>query len=153
MLAGVIVLSWPRAAWIKKAREGSSRIASRELTYPTWGSLENHLQNAIFGGYVNSLEGSGLLQVWLSFFPSFFFVCLDTRHQGVLSPKRLSCRFKAWWFVRAHKQSEGNMEFWVPSTSEPQKKLQFQSSLKSLCHFLSGSHVFSYFLWFCYYCY
>ena len=28
-------------------------------TYPTWGSSENHhLQNAIFGGYVSSLEGS-----------------------------------------------------------------------------------------------
>ena len=32
-------------------------IPSRELTYPTLGSSENHLQNAIFGGYVSSLEG------------------------------------------------------------------------------------------------
>ena len=27
-------------------------------TYPTLGSSENHLQNAIFGGYVSSLEGT-----------------------------------------------------------------------------------------------
>ena len=27
-------------------------------TYPTLGSSENHLQNAIFGGYVSSLEGN-----------------------------------------------------------------------------------------------
>ena len=26
------------------------RLPSRELTYPTWGSSENHLQNAIFDG-------------------------------------------------------------------------------------------------------
>ena len=32
-------------------------LPSRGLTYPTWGSLENHLQNAILGGYVSSLEG------------------------------------------------------------------------------------------------
>ena len=31
-------------------------IPSRELTYPTLGK-ENHLQNAILGGYVSSLEG------------------------------------------------------------------------------------------------
>ena len=36
----------------------SSLIPSRELTYPTLGSSENHLQNAIFGGYVSSLEGN-----------------------------------------------------------------------------------------------
>ena len=37
-------------------------IPSRELTYPTWGSSENHLQNAIFGGY-------GLVP-WRIFFPT-----------------------------------------------------------------------------------
>ena len=31
-------------------------LPSRKLTYPTWGK-GNHLQNAIFGGYVSSLEG------------------------------------------------------------------------------------------------
>ena len=33
------------------------RLPSRELTYPTEREKENHLQNAIFGGYVSSLEG------------------------------------------------------------------------------------------------
>ena len=36
----------------------SKYIHSRELTYPTLGSSENHLQNAIFWGYVSSLEGT-----------------------------------------------------------------------------------------------
>ena len=38
-------------------------IPSRELTYPTLGSLENHLQNAILGGYVSSLEGKLFFRV------------------------------------------------------------------------------------------
>ena len=33
-------------------------IPSRELTYPTKREKENHLQNAIFGGYVSFLEGT-----------------------------------------------------------------------------------------------
>ena len=32
-------------------------VPSRELTYPTEREKENHLQNAILGGYVSSLEG------------------------------------------------------------------------------------------------
>ena len=32
-------------------------LPSRELTYPTKREKEKHLQNAILGGYVNSLEG------------------------------------------------------------------------------------------------
>ena len=32
-------------------------IPSRELTYPTWGSWENHLQKCLSMGYVSSLEG------------------------------------------------------------------------------------------------
>ena len=43
--------------WIKKIRHSTDgTLPSRGLTYPTWGK-ENHLQNAIFGGYVSSLEG------------------------------------------------------------------------------------------------
>ena len=34
----------------------SSYIPSRELTYPTLG-IGKYFQNAIFGGYVSSLEG------------------------------------------------------------------------------------------------
>ena len=33
-------------------------LPSRGLTYPTKREKENHLQNAIFGGYVNFLEGT-----------------------------------------------------------------------------------------------
>jgi len=32
-------------------------LPSRKLTYPTWGSSENNLQNGIFRGYVSSQEG------------------------------------------------------------------------------------------------
>ena len=50
----------------RKKRE----VPSRELTYPTLGSSENHLQNAILGGYVRSLEEKSLwlLQTWRLFF-------------------------------------------------------------------------------------
>jgi len=40
-----------------KKKSLGAEIPSRELTYPTWGSSEHHLQNAIFGRYVSSLEG------------------------------------------------------------------------------------------------
>ena len=37
----------------------SQRLPSRELTYPTWGSSDNHrLKMPFLGGYVSSLEGS-----------------------------------------------------------------------------------------------
>ena len=39
-----------------------SKKPSRELTYPTLGK-ENHLQNAIFGRYVSSLEGNHLRSI------------------------------------------------------------------------------------------
>ena len=35
-----------------------STMCSGELTYPTKREKENHLQNAIFGGYVSSLGGN-----------------------------------------------------------------------------------------------
>ena len=43
------------------------QLPSRGLTYPTKREKENHLQNAIFGGYVNSLEGNVACRVvWLT---------------------------------------------------------------------------------------
>ena len=33
-------------------------------TYPTLGEKENHLQNAMFGGYVNFLEGKNGATLW-----------------------------------------------------------------------------------------
>ena len=39
-------------------REFYRGLPSRELTYPTKREKENHLQNAIFLGYVSSLEGN-----------------------------------------------------------------------------------------------
>ena len=38
-------------------------LPSRKLTYPTWGSWENHVQIAIFGGYVSSLVGRTIWDV------------------------------------------------------------------------------------------
>ena len=37
-------------------------------TYPTEREKENHLQNAIFGGYVSSLEGNMYTYVFFVFF-------------------------------------------------------------------------------------
>ena len=49
-------------------------LPSRELTYPTKREKENHLQNAILGGYVSSLEGKLLPTVFALnlFFPEAF---------------------------------------------------------------------------------
>ena len=44
-------------------------LASRELTYPTLGK-GNHLQNAILGGYVSSLEGNHF--IWFHFKYTWF---------------------------------------------------------------------------------
>ena len=41
----------------KRQEKIKGEIPSRKLTYPTLGSSENHLQHAIFGGYVRSLGG------------------------------------------------------------------------------------------------
>ena len=51
--------------WRLKA---SPRIPSRELTYPTWGKGKSSTQNAIFGGYVSSLEGNDCLFMGLMIF-------------------------------------------------------------------------------------
>ena len=38
---------------LEETKNPGAVVPSRELTYPTWGSSENHLQNAIFEEYVN----------------------------------------------------------------------------------------------------
>ena len=47
-------------SWNRISPLGIRSLPSRKLTYPTWGSLENHLQNGLFRGYVSSLEGISL---------------------------------------------------------------------------------------------
>ena len=62
-----------------------SSIPSRKLTYPTWGSSENHLQicliNTYHGGYVNSLESNPPNMSGVFFFPPLrFFVQKTWNH-------------------------------------------------------------------------
>ena len=66
-----------------KPRVYGIRIPSRELTYPTLG---NHLQNAIFAGYVSSLEG---IHIWVDLYGysgySISFPC-SPRHWNHVAP-------------------------------------------------------------------
>ena len=74
--------------------------------YPTLGSSENHLQNAMFGGYVSSLEGISPLKFqWL--WGSDYITAVDVM-VWVLTPLYLHLQnWSNWWTCKSnpHRQN------------------------------------------------
>ena len=100
-------LSWPGQAVNSEDQSQTHemiiiyKLPSRELTYPTLGSSENHLQNDIFGGYgfvpwrlsVLRIPNSKVAGTWNAFFKPCEVLCdgntifeaMATRKPGTLT--------------------------------------------------------------------